>query len=1170
MPFLELKVDHKPYVFLIDSGASVSSLSSNVYSGSVTGKKINSVGINNVPVKCDLTPSLPITSNDVPSLFKMHAFAIIPNSPFCLLGRDLMHKLGMKLEFESNSLTLLFPAVFSITTDTGSALVEDSSATVLTPEISGVNPQLWAKHKDDVGLINVQPYRANLITTRPVFQKQYPLSKEKEEGISPLIEQFLSQGILIRTHSPYNTPINPIKKANGSWRLTQDLRKINDLIKPLAPIVPDVQNIINSIPSAHTFYSVIDLSSAFFSIPVDRDTQPLFAFCFQNCQYTWTRLPQGFRDSPAVFSSVVHDTLKDVKLPPDTCLLQYADDILVTGASEDMCAAASKIVCKILAEAGFKASKEKLQWVQRKVTYLGHELSQGKVRLSADRIKAIATFKHPSTRKQMQSFLGLVNYCRLWVPNCSKYDKILREATLGDMEDITWTSEMNQAFRHLKSSLLRPPALGLPCYTQDFHLYVYENGGTAAAILAQEHGGTFRPVAYLSKTLDSVARGLPACLRAVAATAVMIQDAEKVVLSHPLIVHVSHQVGAIMHNISTQHMTAQRRSGYEAILLATANLTLKVTSVLHGPTVHLHRLLTQGEFESDDHDCLTRIQTSTACRPDVSTSVLEEGKHWYIDGSCFKPNDSTYLCGYAIVELPDKVIEAHSLPYKSAQVAELIALTRACQLAKGQCINIYTDSKYAYGVVHDFAKLWEERNFKTSDGKPISHHNVVAELISAAQQPLKLAVIKVAGHKTGESDEAKGNRFADEVAKWAAKEAICSPHVSEQSNEVPMMNSSLINDLDVKILQANPTQEDLTHWAANEVKPDQAGILRDKQGRIALPASTVVMLCRHYHGVSHVSKEKVIQNLNRSYCIANVRRNTLLILDACLVCAQTNRHKAIRHDALPHPELPFQYLQIDFTHMPPCGNHKYLLVIIDRFTKWPEAFPCGKEDAKTVVKILAKEIIPRFGIPTVIASDNGTPFTSKVTQLLAKELKINWHFHIPYHPESCSNAERLNKTIKERLNKACLDTGRNWVDLLPAVLTEIRMSPSATTKMSPFEILMGRPFPTPWVRGRAGNLSTGDTEVIIADYVDSLVRTLNGINGDVSLSLPLPSEKPTHPFVPGQSVLVKCLKPTKLGEANYLGPATVIAVTRTGVLTDLQPQWIHASRVKAAPSPGSA
>uniref|UniRef100_A0A673H9R4 Reverse transcriptase/retrotransposon-derived protein RNase H-like domain-containing protein n=1 Tax=Sinocyclocheilus rhinocerous TaxID=307959 RepID=A0A673H9R4_9TELE len=124
----------------------------------------------------------------------------------------------------------------------------------------------------------------------------------------------------------------------------------------------------------------------------------------------------------------------------------------------------------------------------------------------------------------MQSFLGLVNYCRAWVPNCSMYDKILRAATLQDSDDIAWTAEMDHAFRHLKASLTRPPALGLPTYTTDFHLYVHEGGGTAAAILAQEHGGIYRPVAYLSKTLDSVAGGLPACLRAVAAAAIMVQD----------------------------------------------------------------------------------------------------------------------------------------------------------------------------------------------------------------------------------------------------------------------------------------------------------------------------------------------------------------------------------------------------------------------------------------------------------------------------------------------------------------------------------------------------------------------------------------------------------------------------------------------------------------------
>ncbi|MGL5625306.1 integrase catalytic domain-containing protein [Cetobacterium sp.] len=69
---------------------------------------------------------------------------------------------------------------------------------------------------------------------------------------------------------------------------------------------------------------------------------------------------------------------------------------------------------------------------------------------------------------------------------------------------------------------------------------------------------------------------------------------------------------------------------------------------------------------------------------------------------------------------------------------------------------------------------------------------------------------------------------------------------------------------------------------------------------------------------------------------------------------------------LTFPEQPFQHLQIDFTHMPQVGNLRNPLVIIDRFSKWPEAFACVTENAKTVVKILTKEIISRFGIPSVI------------------------------------------------------------------------------------------------------------------------------------------------------------------------------------------------------------
>ncbi len=146
---------------------------------------------------------------------------------------------------------------------------------------------------------------------------------------------------------------------------------------------------------------------------------------------------------------------------------------------------------------------------------------------------------------------------------------------------------------------------------------------------------------------------------------------------------------------------------------------------------------------------------------------------------------------------------------------------------------------------------------------------------------------------------------------------------------------------------------------------------------------------------------------------------------------------------------------------------------------------------------------------------------------------------------------------------------QKWSDVLPAILAEIGMTPSSMTKYSPFEILMGRHFSTPWVKGRAGVSSVGDIEVILDDHVISLIDKLNSVCTDFSLSLPILSDKPTHNFVPGQQVLIRSLKPVAMVELRYLGPTLVIAVTRTGVQIDHQPQWIHASRLKHLPTSAS-
>ena len=69
---------------------------------------------------------------------------------------------------------------------------------------------------------------------------------------------------------------------------------------------------------------------------------------------------------------------------------------------------------------------------------------------------------------------------------------------------------------------------------------------------------------------------------------------------------------------------------------------------------------------------------------------------------------------------------------------------------------------------------------------------------------------------------------------------------------------------------------------------------------------------------------------------------------------------------------------MDFTQMP--VSRGYILVMTDTFTGWIEGLPTRTERAEEVVKKLLHETIPRRGLPRSLQSDNGTSFTSKVTQ----------------------------------------------------------------------------------------------------------------------------------------------------------------------------------------------
>ena len=104
------------------------------------------------------------------------------------------------------------------------------------------------------------------------------------------------------------------------------------------------------------------------------------------------------------------------------------------------------------------------------------------------------------------------------------------------------------------------------------------------------------------------------------------------------------------------------------------------------------------------------------------------------------------------------------------------------------------------------------------------------------------------------------------------------------------------------------------------------------------------------------------------------------------------------------------------------------------------------------------DIILRFGLPRSLQSDNGTSFTSKVTQGVSKALGITYYLHCAWRPQSSEKVERANQFLKSAIKKITQEASLGWKEALPIALLRTSIAPKEQLGLSPYEMLYGRPF----------------------------------------------------------------------------------------------------------------
>lgn len=339
----------------------------------------------------------------------------------------------------------------------------------------------------------------------PVYKKPYRVPRHLQPIMEEFIEQQLRDGIIEESNSPWGAPviIIPKKSIDGTkqYRFCCDYRHLNSKTTTDVYPLPNITETLDHLGESK-YFSTIDLRSGYHQLEVAIEDRPKTAFNVPTGHYQYRRMPFGLKNAPATFQRLMDGVLRGLK--PKQCMV-YLDDVIIFSTTIEQHAQRLREVFSRLRNARLTVNIEKCNFAVKKVTYLGHVITEHGVHTDPRLIDAVKTFAKPNSVKELQSFLGLANYYRKFIQNFASIAQPLTQLLKKGVK-FCWTPECDTAFNTLKKKLTESPVLIFPNYSKEFILSCDASGHCIGAVLSQEVDGKEHPVAYASRQLNKAER----------------------------------------------------------------------------------------------------------------------------------------------------------------------------------------------------------------------------------------------------------------------------------------------------------------------------------------------------------------------------------------------------------------------------------------------------------------------------------------------------------------------------------------------------------------------------------------------------------------------------------------------------------------------------------------
>lgn len=893
--------------------------------------------------------------------------------------------------------------------------------------------------------------------------RRTPLAFEGEDRAA--LDKLQQQGSVRPSTSPWASPIVLVRKKDGTVRPCVDYRRLNTVTKPDAFPLPRTDDCLDAMAGA-TFFSTLDITSAYNQIPVKEEDIPKTAFATKFGLFEYTTMPFGLSNAPATFQRIMELALRGLQWT--SCII-YLDDVIIYGQTLDEHMSRLRMVLTRLREAGLKLSPKKCFFLNTEVAFLGHLVSGDGVLPNPDNVNKLVHWPQPKNLTEVRGLIGLGSYYRRFVKDFAHIVKPLVHLTKKGVP-FEWTTECELAFDKLKAALVSPEVMGYPHNDCSFILDTDACDVSIGAVLSQLQEGRERVIAYASRSLSKSERNYCVTDKELLAVVNYVQYYKHYLLGRKFLVRTDHQALRWLFSLKEPKNRVAR---WIEILSAFEFSVEYRPGTKHGNADGMSRCP-----EPRDCSCDVSERETIACGPCPKCQKRTMEMLGNLPGYEYEPARRSVIGDPELVQ-PNSC-EQTWLSTLSKVVGSLWTSKQGHANSNPGSTNPpvspQTEGQPKMEACGELSRRVQTRSAsKATDRTTLPDANQRPPPPPVVRNPLQWATQYSANTLRGKQldDPNVGTilRWVEEGQRpFGSRVCSSSPETRHYWN-----NWCLLRERNGVLYR---------QFLRQDGSGDHLQLIVPKSLR------SEVMKQMHESVLSgHLGKRKTREKTLQRFYWFCLRDDVNAFVRRCDSCA-ANKPPA-KPPRAPLGDLrvgaPMDRLATDILGpLPttPRGN-RYVLIVTDYFTNWVEVLPVPDQTAETCAEKILNEIIARFGCPLDLHSDQGANYRSQIFKELCRLLEIRKTRTSARNPKCNGKVERFNRTLVRMIRAYLKGQQREWDRQLGCLAAAYRATPHEGTGLTPNLLMLGREVRLPAEIMFGSGCSEGEI-TSYGDYVDSL------------------------------------------------------------------------------------